>query len=76
MNEKWMKAGASGQPHWIKLFGSTLLTTACATTLARESAINVETARVGLANAPGKAVLLPEDDGYCQACAEKAKAQA
>jgi hypothetical protein len=71
-----MKSGVSGQPHWVKLFGSTLLTTACATTLARESAINVETAKVGLANAPTKHVLLPEDDGYCQVCAARAKAQA
>lgn len=76
MNEKWMKAGASGLPHWIKLFGSSLLTTACMTTLTRESAINVDTARVGLANAPGKAVLLPVNGGYCHVCAEKAKAQA
>lgn len=76
MNERWMKSGTSGQPHWIKFFGSKLLTTACATTLARENAVNVETVTVGLANAPGKAVLLPVDDGYCPVCAERSKAQA
>jgi hypothetical protein len=76
MNEKWMKAGASGLPHYIKLFGSNLLTTACATTLARDSALSVETAKHGLAGAPGKHILVPVDPNYCQDCHQKAIQQA
>jgi hypothetical protein len=76
MNEKWMKAGASGLPHYIKLFGSTLLTTACATTLARESALNVETKNTALAGAPGKFILAPLEDNYCEDFYQKAMQQA
>lgn len=75
MNEKWMKAGESGLPHYIKLFGSTLLTTACAKSLTRESALNVETQKVGLAGAPGKYILAPLDD-CCPECYQKAMKQA
>lgn len=75
MKERWMKAGASGLPHWIKLWGQERLTTACMTVLTRESALDVDTRRIGLANAPGKHVDLPVED-HCQKCAEKAKRQA
>jgi hypothetical protein len=75
MNERWMKSGNSGQPHWVKLFGSERLTTACGVVLTRSLALNVDTQKVGLANAPTKHVNLPLES-HCEICARKAKEQA
>ncbi len=76
MNERWMKAGETGLPHFIKIYGHMHLTTACQSLLARASAVEVETVKTGLANTPGRYVLLPRQGDYCPTCGEKAKLQA
>jgi hypothetical protein len=75
MNERWMKSGATGLPHWIKLFGSERLTTACGTTIARSDALNVETEPASLASAPERFISLPKV-AHCASCGQKAQLQA
>ena len=76
MHETWMRSGQSGPAHWIKLSGGRYFTTACQTTLGRDKAVGVETSKIAIAGAVGRFYLRPKAGDICQACDQKAKAQA
>ena len=82
MTEVWVrKIVDEGEPeqdaHWIKLFGQSSFTGACATVLAREQTVKVALTSIA-PSVPGSAASysLPEKGPICAECERKRREQA